>query len=78
MLAFAISASAQNYDEALVPKYTLPEVLKTTAGKKITNSKDWEKIRALRHQNFRQSRLRLTCPYCNRHWVITCARGLMT
>ncbi|MES3016472.1 MAG: prolyl oligopeptidase family serine peptidase [Bacteroidota bacterium] len=34
-----------NYDEAKVPAYILPEVLKTTAGKHITNKGQWEKTR---------------------------------
>ena len=40
-----IDASAQNYDEAKVPAYTLPDVLKTTAGKVVTNKAVWEKNR---------------------------------
>jgi hypothetical protein len=34
-----------NYDEAKVPTFILPEILKTNAGKAITNKKDWEKTR---------------------------------
>lgn len=34
-----------NYDESRVPEYTLPEVLKTQAGKQVTNKKQWEKTR---------------------------------
>ncbi|WP_342082898.1 glucuronyl esterase domain-containing protein [Dyadobacter sp. OTU695] len=36
---------AQNYDEAKVPHYTLPDVLKTTSGKTIRNEEKWEKLR---------------------------------
>lgn len=34
-----------NYDESKVPEYVLPELLKGSDGKKITNVKEWEKIR---------------------------------
>ncbi len=34
-----------NYDESKVPKYTLPELLKTADGRQITTSDEWEKIR---------------------------------
>ncbi len=34
-----------NYDEAKVPKYTLPNVLKTSKNKTIRNRKDWEQLR---------------------------------
>lgn len=34
-----------NYDESKVPEYVLPELLKSSDGKKITNVKGWEKIR---------------------------------
>lgn len=34
-----------NYDEATVPKYQLPELFKTTAGKKVSNASTWEKTR---------------------------------
>ncbi|SDE29957.1 Alpha/beta hydrolase family protein [Dyadobacter soli] len=36
---------AQNYDEAKVPHYTLPDVLKTSSGKVIRNEEKWEKLR---------------------------------
>ena len=36
---------SQNYDEAKVPHYTLPDVLKTTSGKIIRNEEKWEKLR---------------------------------
>lgn len=36
---------SQNYDEAKVPHYTLPDVLKTTSGKTIRNEEKWEKLR---------------------------------
>lgn len=38
-------AFSQNYDEAKVPHYTLPDVLKTTSGKTIRNEEKWEKLR---------------------------------
>ncbi len=34
-----------NYYEEKVPAYTLPDVLTTSKNKKITNSKEWEKLR---------------------------------
>ncbi|RYY14677.1 MAG: acetylxylan esterase [Chitinophagaceae bacterium] len=34
-----------NYDEAKVPPYTLPDVLKTTGNKTVTSISDWEKKR---------------------------------
>lgn len=34
-----------NYDEAKVPQYTLPDVLRTQAGKTVTNKNQWEKAR---------------------------------
>ena len=34
-----------NYDEALIPAYVLPELLKAKDGRKITSSTDWEKFR---------------------------------
>ncbi|MEJ7831231.1 MAG: hypothetical protein WKF91_23700, partial [Segetibacter sp.] len=36
---------AQNYDEAKVPLYTLPDLLKTATGSKVTNKSSWEKNR---------------------------------
>jgi hypothetical protein len=49
-LTSMISALAQdhkesNYDESKVPQYTLPEVLKTQAGKRVTSKEQWEKTR---------------------------------
>jgi hypothetical protein len=44
-LACFTGAYAQNYDEAKVPAYTLPDVLKTTDGKAVTNVATWEKTR---------------------------------
>ncbi|WP_246150867.1 glucuronyl esterase domain-containing protein [Adhaeribacter aerolatus] len=38
-------AQAQNYDEAKVPAYTLPDVLKTSDGQLVKNKPDWEKKR---------------------------------
>ncbi len=45
-----ITAQAQdqneaNYDEAKVPAYTLPDVLKTTANREVKNKTTWEKVR---------------------------------
>ncbi len=34
-----------NYDEAKVPQYTLPDPLKTQAGKMVKNKNQWEKVR---------------------------------
>jgi hypothetical protein len=34
-----------NYDEALVGKYTLPDILTTKAGKKVTDKETWLKVR---------------------------------
>lgn len=34
-----------NFDESKVPRYTLPEALKTQAGKQVTNKDQWEKTR---------------------------------
>ena len=34
-----------NYDEAQIPAYVLPELLIAKDGRKITSSKDWEKVR---------------------------------
>ncbi len=34
-----------NYDESSIPPYELPELLTAINGQKITNSKDWEKLR---------------------------------
>ncbi|WP_291208948.1 prolyl oligopeptidase family serine peptidase [Dyadobacter sp.] len=36
---------SQNYDEAKVPHYILPDVLKTTSGKTIRSEEKWEKLR---------------------------------
>jgi hypothetical protein len=51
LVALAISQSlfAQpagfNYDEAKVPKYTLPDPLVTTSGKRVTDVNTWNKVR---------------------------------
>ena len=37
--------ASTNYDESKVPAYTLPEVLKTAAGKTVRSVKAWEKTR---------------------------------
>jgi len=49
--SFALHVYAQgsrpdvNYDESKIPPYTLPELLKTEKGEKITTAKEWEKKR---------------------------------
>lgn len=50
LLSLALNLHAQrfaptNYDESKVPEYTLPAALTTSAGKKITSAKAWEKSR---------------------------------
>ncbi|WP_026628565.1 alpha/beta hydrolase [Dyadobacter alkalitolerans] len=45
LLTCLMNSVAQNYDEAKVPAYTLPEVLKTAAGKEVTSKKMWEEVR---------------------------------
>jgi len=47
ILAFftLIKIQAQNYDESKVPEYTLPDVLKTSAGTMIKDKSSWEKKR---------------------------------
>lgn len=44
MICFA-KAYSQNYDESKVPAYTLPEILKTSAGKTVSDRSVWEKTR---------------------------------
>lgn len=39
------NVNGQNYDEAKVPPYKLPEVLKTAVNKKVNNKLTWEKVR---------------------------------
>ena len=34
-----------NYDETKVPKFVLPDVLKTMNGKLVRNKKEWERSR---------------------------------
>lgn len=34
-----------NYDESKVPGYVLPDVLRTTAGKRVRNKREWERSR---------------------------------
>ncbi|TLU98959.1 glucuronyl esterase domain-containing protein [Dyadobacter luticola] len=41
----AVAGHAQNYDESKVPSYILPDVLKTSSGKKVKSVKTWEKER---------------------------------
>lgn len=50
IFSFALDLQAQrpastNYDESKVPEYILPEVLKTSTGKKVKSAKAWEKTR---------------------------------
>jgi hypothetical protein len=50
LIAFTIKAKAQdhnqaNYDEALVPAYILPNVLKTLSNEIVENKTTWEKVR---------------------------------
>lgn len=45
LLVYATNLSAQNYDEAKVPPYTLPELLTTFNGQNINNASDWENKR---------------------------------
>jgi hypothetical protein len=40
-----IITSAQNYDEARVPRYVLPDPLRTTSNSVVRNRQDWENIR---------------------------------
>ena len=42
---FITKLNAQNYDESKVPRYNLPEVLKTSSGQIIKNKSTWEKKR---------------------------------
>ena len=41
----AQNSSEANYDEAKVPRYTLPAVLKTSGNKKVKNKSTWENVR---------------------------------
>ena len=45
LLFFVASAQAQNYDEAKVPVYTLPDVLKTSENRSVDSKSQWEKTR---------------------------------
>ncbi len=45
VLLFSPYLYAQNYDESKVGEYTLPDVLVTESGKKITTKKEWEQTR---------------------------------
>jgi hypothetical protein len=45
LFIFLNKANAQNYDEAKVPAYTLPEILKTLNGQTVSNKLLWEKTR---------------------------------
>ena len=42
-IQFAFAQFDVNYDESKVPKFDVPDVLKTFKGKKVSNSKQWEK-----------------------------------
>ncbi len=44
-IALLLNADAQNYDEAKVPAYVLPNPLVATSNKRITNPVEWEKTR---------------------------------
>lgn len=44
-ISVALAAIGQNYDESKVPPYKLPEALLTSAGKRITNTEQWNKMR---------------------------------
>ncbi|MBC7572124.1 MAG: acetylxylan esterase [Spirosoma sp.] len=44
-VALAANSQAQNYDEAKVPSYTLPDALLSLDGKRITTKKQWETSR---------------------------------
>ena len=44
-VALAASSQAQNYDEAKVPSYTLPDPLVSLDGKRIATKKQWETSR---------------------------------
>lgn len=41
LLVASTSSQAQNYDEAKVPSYTLPDALRSVGGKQITTKKEW-------------------------------------
>lgn len=45
LLLTFVNATAQNYDEAKVPAYTLPEMLKTNDGRVVKDKKMWEETR---------------------------------
>ena len=45
LIGCASKLCAQNYDETKVPSYTLPEVLKTSTGQIIKNTREWENNR---------------------------------
>ncbi|MGE3803591.1 MAG: alpha/beta hydrolase family protein [Gemmataceae bacterium] len=45
LLAVSCQAQQANYDEAKVPKYTLPDPLVAADGSKITEAKDWSEKR---------------------------------
>lgn len=45
LMLLMFNVNGQNYDEAKVPPYKLPEVLKTAVNKKVNNKLTWEKVR---------------------------------
>ncbi len=45
LLCGLVYAQKPNYDESKVGSYTLPDVLLTQGGQRVTNSKKWEKVR---------------------------------
>ncbi|WP_082216165.1 glucuronyl esterase domain-containing protein [Dyadobacter psychrophilus] len=45
LLICLTTSVAQNYDEAKVPAYVLPPLLKTTAGQEVKSKKMWEDVR---------------------------------
>ncbi len=44
-LFYSSSFSQANYDESKVPDYTLPDLLTSTAGQKITSAQQWQSVR---------------------------------
>lgn len=44
-MIFIVNIQAQNYDESKVPKYILPDVLKTNTNTVVTNKATWEGVR---------------------------------
>lgn len=44
-IVFCLHAQEANYDESMVPEYTLPDLLINEAGSQVKKAKDWEKTR---------------------------------